>query len=54
VAFSWRSRGSEAKDGRLDGVGCGVVKVRPNYYSLDVISILAHMGIVVFCSSLSI
>jgi hypothetical protein len=40
VASSWRSRGSEAKDGRFDGVGCGVVKVGPNYPSLDVIFLL--------------
>jgi hypothetical protein len=28
VASSLRSRGSEAKDGRTDGAGCGVVVVR--------------------------
>jgi hypothetical protein len=48
-ASSWRSHGSEAKDDRFDGVGCGVVKVAPNYPSLDVIFILAHRGILVFC-----
>jgi hypothetical protein len=42
-----RSRGSDAKDGRFDGVGCGTVKVRPNYPSLVVI-FLAHGGILVF------
>jgi hypothetical protein len=26
-----RSHGSEAKDGRFDGVGCGAVEIRPNY-----------------------
>jgi hypothetical protein len=45
VASSWRSRESEAKDGRFDGVGCGAVKVRPNYPSLVVIFLLAHRGI---------
>jgi hypothetical protein len=30
VASSWRSRGSEAKDGWFDGVRCGAVEVRPN------------------------
>jgi hypothetical protein len=48
VASSWRSCGSEAKDGRFDGVGCDAVKVRPNYPSLDVIFSLAHRGILVF------
>jgi hypothetical protein len=52
VAASWRSCGSKAKDGRFDGIGCGVVKVRPNYPSLDVIFILVHRGILVFCSLL--
>jgi hypothetical protein len=37
MASSQRSRGSEAKDDRFDGVGCGAVKVGPNYPSLDVI-----------------
>jgi hypothetical protein len=54
VASSWRSHGSEVKDGRLNGVGCGVVEVRPNYPSLNVIFMLAHRGILVFWSSLSI
>jgi hypothetical protein len=46
---SWqRSHGSEAKDGWLDGVGCGTVDVGPNYPSLDAIFILAHRGILVF------
>jgi hypothetical protein len=34
VASSRRSRRSEAKDSRFDGVGRGVVKVGPNYPSL--------------------
>jgi hypothetical protein len=46
---SWRSHGSEAKDSRFDGVGCGTVEVRPNYHSLDVIFLLAHTGILVYC-----
>jgi hypothetical protein len=49
VASLWRSRDSEAKDGRFNGVECGVVEVEPNYPSLDVIFLLAHMGILVFC-----
>jgi hypothetical protein len=49
VASSQRSRGSKAKDGQFDGVRCGSVKVRPNYPSLDIIFLLAHMGILVFC-----
>jgi hypothetical protein len=48
---SWRSRGSEAKDGRFDGVRCGAVEVRPNYPSLDGIFLLAHRGILVIWSS---
>jgi hypothetical protein len=52
VASSWRSCGSEAKDGRFDGVECDAVKVRPNYSSLDVIFLLAHIGILVFLPSL--
>jgi hypothetical protein len=48
VASSWRSRGSEAKDDRFDDIGCGAVKVEPNYPSLDVIFLLAHMSILVF------
>jgi hypothetical protein len=49
VTSSRRSRGSEAKDGRFDGVGCGAVHVRPNYPDLAVILFLAHRGILVFC-----
>jgi hypothetical protein len=52
MAASWRSRGSEVKDGRFDGVGCGAVDVGPNYHSFDVISLLAHRGILVFWFSL--
>jgi hypothetical protein len=37
MASSQRSRGSEAKDDRFDGIRCGAVKVGPNYPSLDVI-----------------
>jgi hypothetical protein len=48
MASSRRSRGSEAKDGRFDGVGCGTVEIRPNYPLLDVIFLLAHRGILVF------
>jgi hypothetical protein len=48
MASLQRSRGSEAKDDRLDGVECGVVEVRPYYHSLDLIFILAHRGILVF------
>jgi hypothetical protein len=48
VASSQRSYESEAKDGRLDGIGCGAVKVRPNYHSLVVISLLPHRGVLVF------
>jgi hypothetical protein len=36
--------GSEAKDGRFDGVGCGAVEVRPNYPLLDIIFLLVHKG----------
>jgi hypothetical protein len=49
MALSCRSCGSEAKDGWFDDVECGVVEVRPNYPSLDVIFLLAHRGILVFC-----
>jgi hypothetical protein len=49
VVSSWRSRGSEAKDSRFDGVECSTVEVRSNYSSLDVIFLLAHRGILVFC-----
>jgi hypothetical protein len=31
VASSWRSRRSEAGDGRFDVVGCGAVEVGPKY-----------------------
>jgi hypothetical protein len=33
VASSRWSRGSEAKDGLFDGIGCGTVEVRRNYPS---------------------
>jgi hypothetical protein len=49
VASSQRLHGSEAKDNRFEGVGCGAVEVGPNYPSLDVIFFLAHRGILVFC-----
>jgi hypothetical protein len=49
VASLQRPRGSEAKDNQFDGIGCGVVEVRPNYPFLDVIFFLAHRGILVFC-----
>jgi hypothetical protein len=52
VASSQRSRGSEATDGRFDGVGCDTMEVEPNYPSLDVIFLLAHRGILVFWSLL--
>jgi hypothetical protein len=48
VASSQRSHGSEVKDGRLDGVGCSVVEVGPNYPSLVIIFHLVHRGILVF------
>jgi hypothetical protein len=48
VASSQRSHGSKVKDGRFDGIGCGIVEVRPNYPSLDVIFLLAHRGNLVF------
>jgi hypothetical protein len=44
----WRLRENKAKDDRFDGVGCGAVKVGPNYPSLDIIFFLAYMGILVF------
>jgi hypothetical protein len=50
VLSSSKARGSEAKDSQFDGVGCGAVEVRLNYPSLDVIYVLAHMDIIVFCS----
>jgi hypothetical protein len=49
VALSRRSCESEGKDGFFDGVRCGTVEVEPNYPSLDVIFLLAHRGILVFC-----
>jgi hypothetical protein len=52
VSSSWRSCGSEVKDGRFDGVGCGAVEVEPNYPSLNVIFLLAHSDVLVFWSSL--
>jgi hypothetical protein len=52
VASSRRSCGSEAKDGRFDGVGCVAVEVRPNYPSLYVIFLLVHRGILLFWFSL--
>jgi hypothetical protein len=48
MTSSRRSHGSEAKDSQFDGVGCGAVEIGPNYYSLDVIFILHHRGILVF------
>jgi hypothetical protein len=44
VASSRRSHGKEVKDGRFDGVGCGIVKVGPNYHSLDVIFLFGPHG----------
>jgi hypothetical protein len=49
MASSWRSRESEAKDGRFDNVGCDTAEVEPNYPLLDIIFLLAHMDILVFC-----
>jgi sensor domain CHASE-containing protein len=46
---SRRSRESEAKGDRFDGVKYGVVDVGPNYPSVAIIFLLAHMGILVFC-----
>jgi hypothetical protein len=48
VASSWRSRGSEVKDDRFDGVGCNAVEVRLNYPSLYVIFLLVNRGTLVF------
>jgi hypothetical protein len=48
LASSRRSHGSEAKDERFGGVGCGAMEVGPNYLSLDVIFLLTHRGILVF------
>jgi hypothetical protein len=52
VASSQRSRGSEAEDGRSDDVGCAAVQFGRKYPSLDVIFLLVHRGILVFCFSL--
>jgi hypothetical protein len=52
VASSQRLRGSEAKNGRFNGVGCGAVEVGSNYPSLVVVFLLAHRGILVFWFSL--
>jgi hypothetical protein len=49
MASSHRSRGSEVKDGRFDDVSCSAAEVGPNYPSLAVISLLTHMGILLFC-----
>jgi hypothetical protein len=49
VASSQKSLGSEAKDGQFDDVGCDAVEVGPNYHSLDVIFLLDHRDILVFC-----
>jgi hypothetical protein len=49
MASSQRSRGSEVKGGHFDGVRRGVVEVGANYHLLDVIFLLAHMGILIFC-----
>jgi hypothetical protein len=49
VVSSLRSHGSEAKDGQFDGIRCGTVEAGPNYPSLDVIFLLAHRGVLVFC-----
>jgi hypothetical protein len=48
VASLWMSREGEAKDGQFDTVECGAVEVGPNYPSLDVIFLLAQIGILVF------
>jgi hypothetical protein len=48
AASSWRSRESEAEDGRFDDVRCGAIEVRSKYPSLTVISFLVHMSILVF------
>jgi hypothetical protein len=49
MASLQRPCGSEAKDNRFNGIGCGAVEVGSNYSLLDVISFLAHRGILVFC-----
>jgi hypothetical protein len=48
VASSQRLHGSEAKDSQFNSVRCGIVKVGPNYSSLDIIFLLTHRGILVF------
>jgi hypothetical protein len=45
---SRRLRGSETKDGRFDGVGCGATKVRPNCPSLAVNFFSAYRNFLVF------
>jgi hypothetical protein len=45
VASSRSLHGSEAKDSQFDGV----LEVRPNYPSIDVIFYLVHKSILVFC-----
>jgi hypothetical protein len=45
VALSRRSRGVEAKDGRVDAMGC----VRPFYPKIAVFSVLGPRGNLVFC-----
>jgi hypothetical protein len=45
VASSSRSRGSEAEDGRFNGVECGIVEVRQKYPSLAVIFFSVCRGI---------
>jgi hypothetical protein len=52
MASSRRSCRSEAKDGRFDGVGCGIAQVRPNYPYFIIVLFLAHRGILVFWFSL--
>jgi hypothetical protein len=42
VTWKW------TEDGRLDGVRCGAVEIRPNYPSLVVIFLLPHRVILVF------
>jgi hypothetical protein len=48
IVSSWRSRRNKEKDGWFNDVGCSVVEVRPNYYLVDVIFLLAHKCILVF------
>jgi hypothetical protein len=49
MTSSWTSRGTKAKDDQFDVVGCVIVEVGPNYPSLDVIFLLVHRDILVFC-----